>query len=83
MKNVPQSKLGHLYREHINLILKKDINGLLAQYADDGLLISSFEKTPKYFRGRKELEVHFQGILGIEGWILRLLSGLRPKIRRH
>ena len=39
MKNVPQSKLGDLYREHINLILKKDIDGLLAQYADDGLLI--------------------------------------------
>jgi ketosteroid isomerase-like protein len=67
MKNVPQSNLGKLYREHISLILKKDINGLLAQYADDALLISSFEGTPKYFRGRNELEVHFQGILGIEG----------------
>ena len=30
-------------------------------------MISSFEKSPKYFRGRKELEVHFQGILGIDG----------------
>ena len=67
MKNIPDSALGQLYREHINLILKKDVDGLLAQYAEDGLLISSFEKTPKYFRGRKELEVHFQGILGIEG----------------
>ena len=67
MKNIPDSKLGHFYREHINLILKKDVDGLLAQYAEDGLLISSFEKTPKYFRGRKELEVHFQGILGIQG----------------
>ena len=67
MKNVPVSKLGNLYREHINLILKKDIVGLLNQYADDGLLISSFEKTPKYFRGQVELEKHFQGILGIDG----------------
>lgn len=67
MKNIPSSKLGTLYKEHIKLILDKDINGLLDQYADDGLLISSFEKTPKYFRGRKELEVHFQGILGIQG----------------
>lgn len=67
MKNVPSSKLGSLYKEHINLILEKNIKGLLDQYADDALLISSFEKTPKYFRGRKELEVHFQGILGIQG----------------
>ena len=67
MKNVPHTKLGDLYREHINLILKKDIDGLLSQYADDALLISSFEKSPKYFRGSKELEVHFQGILGIQG----------------
>jgi ketosteroid isomerase-like protein len=67
MKNIPSSKLGTLYKDHIKLILDKDINGLLDQYADDGLLISSFEKTPKYFRGRKELEVHFQGILGIQG----------------
>ena len=67
MKNIPSSKLGLLYKDHIKLILDKDINGLLDQYADDGLLISSFEKTPKYFRGRKELEVHFQGILGIQG----------------
>ena len=67
MKNIPYSKLGSLYKDHIKLILDKDINGLLDQYADDGLLISSFEKTPKYFRGRKELEVHFQGILGIQG----------------
>ena len=67
MKNIPSSKLGSLYKDHIKLILDKAINGLLDQYADDGLLISSFEKTPKYFRGRKELEVHFQGILGIQG----------------
>jgi len=67
MKNIPGSKLGDLYREHINLILKKDIDGLLNQYAPDALLISSFEKTPKYFRGREELLSHFQGILGIEG----------------
>jgi ketosteroid isomerase-like protein len=67
MKNVPSSKLGSLYKAHINLILAKDIKGLLDQYADDAILISSFEKSPKYFRGRKELEVHFQGILGIQG----------------
>jgi ketosteroid isomerase-like protein len=67
MKNVPNSKLGDLYREHINLILQKDIEAILKQYAPDALLISSFEKTPKVFRGRDELRSHFQGILGIEG----------------
>ena len=67
MKNVPDSKLGNLYREHIGLILKKDIKGLLSQYSKDSLLISSFEKKPKYFRGHTELEEHFNGILGING----------------
>ncbi|NET74185.1 MAG: nuclear transport factor 2 family protein [Sphaerospermopsis sp. SIO1G2] len=67
MSNVPDSKLGKMYAEHIELILKKDIDGLLAQYTDDAVLISSFEKVPKYFRGTEELKEHFKGILGIEG----------------
>jgi len=67
MKNVPATPLGNLYREHINLILAKDVNALLNQYAPDALLISSFEKVPKYFRGHKELLTHFEGILGIDG----------------
>jgi ketosteroid isomerase-like protein len=67
MKNVPDTRLGRLYREHIELILKKDIEALLDQYTDDALLISSFMKTPKYHRGRDELREHMQGILGIEG----------------
>ncbi|UZQ52888.1 nuclear transport factor 2 family protein [Trichothermofontia sichuanensis B231] len=66
MKNVPDTALGKMYREHIELILKKDIDGLLGQYAEDAILISSFEKTPKYFRGHEELKQHFDGILGIE-----------------
>lgn len=65
--NVPTTPLGRMYDEHIQLILKKDIDGLLDQYTDDAVLISSFEKEPKYFRGRKQLKEHFQGILGIEG----------------
>ena len=66
MKNIPDSALGRFYREHINLILKKDVDGLLAQYAEDGLLISSFEKTQNIFVVARNLK-HFQGILGIEG----------------
>ena len=66
MRQVPDTKLGKLYKEHIDLILKKDIKGILDQYTDDALLISSFEKKPRYFRGREELREHFKGILGIE-----------------
>jgi ketosteroid isomerase-like protein len=65
--NVPDTALGRLYREHIGLILKKDIEALLEQYAPDAVLISSFEKKPLYFRGRDQLREHFQGILGIQG----------------
>ena len=43
MKNVPDTKLGNLYREHINLILKMDIEEGLRLYAPDALLISSFD----------------------------------------
>ncbi|KST65709.1 nuclear transport factor 2 family protein [Mastigocoleus testarum] len=67
MKNIPNSSLGKMYKEHIQLILDKDIDGLLNQYTDDAVLISSFEKKPLYFRGSKELKEHFQGILGIQG----------------
>ena len=67
MGNVPDSPLGKFYEEHIALILNKDVEGILDQYTDDALLISSFEKTPRYFRGREELRQHFQGILGIQG----------------
>ncbi|MGC1308562.1 MAG: nuclear transport factor 2 family protein [Phormidesmis sp.] len=67
MKNVPDSPLGIMYAEHINLILKKDIKGLLNQYTEDAVLISSFMKEPIYYRGHKQLEEHFQGILGIQG----------------
>ena len=67
LENLPQSKLGAMYRAHIDMILAKDIDGLLAQYAEDAVLISSFEKTPRLFRGHAELREHFKGILGIEG----------------
>ena len=49
------------------MILDKNIEGLLGQYAEDAVLISSFEKVPKIFKGKAELREHFKGILGIEG----------------
>jgi ketosteroid isomerase-like protein len=67
VSNVPDTRLGRLYEEHIRLILAKDIEAILDQYTDDAVLISSFEKRPLYFRGREELREHFQGILGIQG----------------
>jgi SnoaL-like domain len=66
-KNVPETPLGALYKEHIALILKKDIEAILDQYTPDALLISSFsnDRKPKYYRGRDELREHFQGILAL------------------
>lgn len=67
MKNVPDTALGRMYKEHIQLILDKNIEALLDQYTDDCLLISSFTKQPQYYRGKDELREHMQGIIGIDG----------------
>jgi ketosteroid isomerase-like protein len=67
MKNVPNTKLGKMYTEHIQLILNKNIDALCAQYTDDCLLISSFMKKPIIYKGQEQLREHMQGILGIEG----------------
>lgn len=66
LENVPSTPLGDMFREHIRLLLAKDIEGLLDQYSPTGILISSIEKVPKVFRGREELREHFQAILAIE-----------------
>lgn len=68
-ENVPDTALGRMYREHIDLILKKDIEGILNQYTPDALLISSFssDRKPLYFKGREQLREHFRGILGLKG----------------
>jgi ketosteroid isomerase-like protein len=67
VKNVPDTPLGRMYREHIQFILDKNIEALLDQYTDDCLLISSFMKKPIIYKGREQLKEHMQGILGIEG----------------
>ena len=67
MKNIPDTKLGRMYREHIQHILDKDIESLLDQYTDDALLISGFSGKPQYYKGRDGLREHMQGILGIDG----------------
>lgn len=67
LENVPDTPLGRMFREHIRLIMEKNIEALLDQYTDDAILISSFMKTPAIYRGRDQLREHMQGILGIEG----------------
>ena len=67
MKNVPDTPLGRMYRQHIQYILDKNIEALLDQYTDDCLLISSFMKKPIIYKGREQLREHMQGILGIDG----------------
>jgi ketosteroid isomerase-like protein len=67
MQNVPETKLGSMYREHIQHILDKNIDALLDQYTDDALLISSFTKEPITYKGRDQIREHMQGILGIDG----------------
>lgn len=67
MVNVPDTRLGRMFKDHIQFILDKNIEALLDQYTDDCLLISSFMKTPMYYRGKAELREHMQGILGIQG----------------
>ena len=67
MKNIPDTKLGKMYTEHIQHILDKNIDALLDQYTDDALLISSFSKSPVVYQGREKVKEHMQGILGIDG----------------
>jgi ketosteroid isomerase-like protein len=67
MKNIPDTALGRMYREHIQHILDKNIEALLDQYTDDALLISSFTRKPLIYKGRDQIREHMQGILGIQG----------------
>jgi ketosteroid isomerase-like protein len=67
VKNIPDTALGRMYREHIQHILDKNIEALLDQYTDNALLISSFTRKPLIYKGRAEIREHMQGILGIDG----------------
>jgi hypothetical protein len=62
MANIPDSPMGQMYHEHIGFILAKDVDGLLNQYSEDCVLISTLtpDKQPLYIRGHKELEAFFR-----------------------
>jgi hypothetical protein len=58
----PDSQIGRLYEEHIGFIKAKNVEGLLNQYADDCLLISTLteDRQPLYVRGHDELQRFFE-----------------------
>lgn len=69
MAQPPDSPLGEMYQAHIGFILGKNTDGLLAQYTDDCLLITTMteDRQPRYVRGHQNLEEFFRGrIFGLE-----------------
>jgi ketosteroid isomerase-like protein len=60
---VPDSPLGKLYHEHIGFIKAKNVEGIINQYAEDALLITTLteNRKPLYIRGRKALKEFFEG----------------------
>lgn len=66
---IPDSPLGKLYEEHIACIKAKSVEGLLNQYADEPLLISTLtdNRKPLYIKGRQSLKEFFEDrIFGLE-----------------
>jgi ketosteroid isomerase-like protein len=59
----PETRLGQMYRQHIGFIQGKDVAGILNQYAEDALVISTLTegRKPRYVRGRNQLREFFDG----------------------
>ena len=77
---MPDTPLGKMYKEHIDLILKKDVEALLNQYTDDAILISSFsdDRKPKYYRGRTSFANTSR-----ESWRCRVSKWISPSGARR
>jgi len=62
MGKAPDTTLGNMYQEHIGFVKAKNVEGLLNQYTEDCLLISTLtdDRQPIYIRGHKELEQFFR-----------------------
>ncbi len=61
-ENVPDSPLGRMYEQHIQFIRDHSVEGLLNQYTEDCLLISTMtpDHRPLYIRGHAELKKFFE-----------------------
>jgi hypothetical protein len=59
----PSSTLGKFYREHLDFIHHKNVDGILDQYAPDALLIGTLTegRKPRFVRGHEELRSFFNG----------------------
>jgi ketosteroid isomerase-like protein len=69
------SPISKLYKEHIGFIKAKNVDGLLNQYAEDALLISTLteNRAPLYVRGRQALKEFFESrIFGLEDFEVTL-----------
>lgn len=69
------SPMSKLYKEHIGFIKAKNIEGLLNQYADDLLLISTLtdDRKPLYVRGQQALKEFFESrIFSLEDFEIRV-----------
>jgi ketosteroid isomerase-like protein len=72
---VPSSSLGKLYKEHIGFIRAKNVDGLLNQYAEDVLLISTLtdNRKPLYVHGRQALKEFFESrIFSLEDFEIQI-----------
>ena len=77
MKNVPDTALGKMYKEHIQLILDKNVDGLLDQYTDDAVLISTDHSSYDY----DEIVKHAQLVIDTRNATKQVTEG-REKIRK-
>ena len=71
----PTSPMGKLYKEHIGFIKAKNVDGLLNQYAEDALLISTLteNRKPVYIRGHQALKEFFESrIFSLEDFEVKL-----------
>ncbi len=71
----PTSPLGKFYKEHIGFIKAKNVEGLLNQYTEDLLLISTLteNRKPLYVRGRQALKEFFESrIFSLEDFEVKL-----------
>jgi ketosteroid isomerase-like protein len=59
----PDTPLGRMYREHIEFIRAKNVDGIVQQYDENAVLIGTLTpgRVPRYVVGREELTSFFNG----------------------